>query len=148
MIQWKNMSTVARAWARNLALALADGVSRCRANVVHIGQSRPDYGLGSQVKVLERFSGVPSSLGSGHFSPVAGVCYTWVDRPQFPNAHLNLRASSSADVPCLHESATGRAWARNLALALADVGPRVLDRGHRPVWVPGSGFSVQGAWFG
>ena len=93
MIQWKNMSTVARAWARNLALALADGVSRCRANVAKdIGQSRPDYGLGSQVQDLKRFGGVPSSLGNGRSSPVAGVCYTWVDRTQFLNSYLNLRA--------------------------------------------------------
>ena len=26
---------------------------RCRANVEHIGQSRPDFGLGFQVKVLQ-----------------------------------------------------------------------------------------------
>ena len=28
-------------------------LSRCRANVAHIRQSRPDSGLGSQVKVLK-----------------------------------------------------------------------------------------------
>ena len=33
--------------------------------MVHIRQSRPDSGLGFQVKVLAPFSDVPSSLGSG-----------------------------------------------------------------------------------
>ena len=31
-------------------------------------QSRPDFGLGFQVKVLGRFEGVPSSLGPGPLS--------------------------------------------------------------------------------
>ena len=38
---------------------------RCRANMAHIRQSRPDSGLGFQVDVLEPFHVVPSSLGSG-----------------------------------------------------------------------------------
>jgi len=38
---------------------------RCRANTAHIRQSRPDAGLGFQVKPLTVF---PSSLGSGHQS--------------------------------------------------------------------------------
>ena len=33
--------------------------------MARIKQSRPDTGLGSQVKVLKVFQGVPSSLGSG-----------------------------------------------------------------------------------
>jgi hypothetical protein len=33
---------------------------RCQANVAHIRQSRPDPGLGLQVKVLETFKGAPS----------------------------------------------------------------------------------------
>jgi len=33
--------------------------------VAHIRQSRPDSGLGFQVKVLDTLQGVPSSLGSG-----------------------------------------------------------------------------------
>ena len=37
----------------------------CRANLEPISQSRPDSGLGFQVKVLKIFKGVPSSLGSG-----------------------------------------------------------------------------------
>ena len=43
------------------------GVSfiRCRANMEHIRQSRPDSGLGFQVKVRKTFQVVPSSLGSG-----------------------------------------------------------------------------------
>ena len=33
--------------------------------MAHVRQSRPDYGLGFQVKVLKPFQVVPSSLGSG-----------------------------------------------------------------------------------
>ena len=33
--------------------------------MAHVRQSRPDSGLGFQVKVFELFYGVPSSLGSG-----------------------------------------------------------------------------------
>ena len=39
--------------------------TRCRANVAHVRQSRPDSGLGFQVKVLNTLQGVPFSLGSG-----------------------------------------------------------------------------------
>ena len=35
---------------------------RCRANMAHIKQSRPDAGLGFQVMVLETFEFVPSSF--------------------------------------------------------------------------------------
>ena len=38
---------------------------RCRANVAHVRQSRPDSGLGFQAIVLKTLSVVPSSLGSG-----------------------------------------------------------------------------------
>jgi len=38
--------------------------ARCRANVAHVRQSRPDPGLDFQVNVLETCCGVPSSLGS------------------------------------------------------------------------------------
>ena len=33
--------------------------------MAHVGQSRPDSGLGSQVEVLEMFEVVPPLLGSG-----------------------------------------------------------------------------------
>ena len=38
---------------------------RCPANMARIRLVRPDYGLAFQVKVLEIFQVVPSSLGSG-----------------------------------------------------------------------------------
>jgi len=38
---------------------------RCRANMAHVRQSRPDSGLGFQAKVLKIFSSVPSSFGPG-----------------------------------------------------------------------------------
>jgi len=34
-------------------------------NTAHIRQSRPDYGLGFQVKFLKTFQVFPSSLGNG-----------------------------------------------------------------------------------
>ena len=39
--------------------------ARCRANMAHVPQSRPDYGLDFQVDVLQTFQSVPSSLASG-----------------------------------------------------------------------------------
>jgi len=38
---------------------------RCRENLTHIRQPRPDAGPGFQAKVLNTFEGAPSSLGSG-----------------------------------------------------------------------------------
>ena len=40
-------------------------VNRCRANMAHIRQSRPDYAFGYEVKVHKTYPGVTSSLGSG-----------------------------------------------------------------------------------
>jgi len=40
--------------------------------MAHIGQSRPDSGLGLQVKVLKPFQAVPSSLGSGRGDALMG----------------------------------------------------------------------------
>ena len=42
---------------------------RFQANMAHIRQSRPDSGLGFQVKGLVTFQAVPSSLGSGRSIP-------------------------------------------------------------------------------
>jgi len=39
--------------------------TRCRANMAHVTQSRPDSGLGFQAQVLKTFQVVPSSLDSG-----------------------------------------------------------------------------------
>jgi hypothetical protein len=39
---------------------------RRRANMARIRQSQPDTDLGYQVRVLNPFPDVPSSLGSGH----------------------------------------------------------------------------------
>ena len=33
--------------------------------MAHVTQSRPDFGLGFQVKILNPFEVIPSSLGSG-----------------------------------------------------------------------------------
>jgi len=41
--------------------------NHCAANVARIRQSRPDYGLGLQVRVLKTFQFVPASLGSGEW---------------------------------------------------------------------------------
>jgi len=45
---------------------------RCRANVAHIRQSRPNSGPGFQTKVLKNIKVVPSSLGSGEGAMPAG----------------------------------------------------------------------------
>ena len=37
-----------------------------RPNIAHTGHLKPDSGLGSQVKVLKSFEGVPSPLGGGN----------------------------------------------------------------------------------
>ena len=59
--QWHPVSARTGSWAVELIPALGaplprgGPVRRCRANLVHIMQSRPDYGLGFQAKVLKRF---------------------------------------------------------------------------------------------
>ena len=57
---------------------------RCRANMAHIRESRPDSGFGFQVKVLKTVYGVPSWLDSGKylFAEPRGV----VDARQFLEA--------------------------------------------------------------
>ena len=42
--------------------------NRCRANVARMKQSRPDSGIGCQVKVLSTFQVVTSSIGSGRLT--------------------------------------------------------------------------------
>ena len=42
-----------------------ESFDRCRGTLARIRQSRPDSGLGFQLKVLKTFQGVPSSLESG-----------------------------------------------------------------------------------
>ena len=46
------------------------GSDRRRANIAHTTQPRQDSVLGLQIKVLETFQAVPSSIGSGTFSLV------------------------------------------------------------------------------
>ena len=43
------------------------------AKLAHIRQSRPDFDLGFQIKVLETFSGVASSLGNGKATIAQGI---------------------------------------------------------------------------
>ena len=52
----------------------------CRANSAHVRQSRPDSGLGFQVKVFKLFQGVPSSLGSGGCSSLCVDTGAWVQK--------------------------------------------------------------------
>ena len=42
--------------------------NRFRANMAHTRQSRPDSGLGFQVKLVKPYQVVPSLLGSGKYS--------------------------------------------------------------------------------
>ena len=43
------------------------------AKLAHIRQSRPDFDLGFQIKLLETFSGVASSLGNGKATIAQGI---------------------------------------------------------------------------
>jgi len=52
---------------------------RCRANMAHMRQSRPDSGLGFQVKVLETFELASSSLGSAGGVRVQSISDTGVN---------------------------------------------------------------------
>jgi len=53
-------------FARKRNVTQIEYVLRCRGNMAHIIQPRPDSGLGSGAQVLNTFAGVPCSLGSGH----------------------------------------------------------------------------------
>ena len=46
-------------------------LNRCRVNMAHTRQSKQDSGLICQANVLNTFEGVPSSLGSGPYPPIA-----------------------------------------------------------------------------
>ena len=61
---------------------------RCRANMAHIRQSRPDSGLGFQVHVLTLFEVVPSSLGS--VRGVGGGADVWGGWRLSPRTHLQV----------------------------------------------------------
>ena len=61
---------------------------RCRANVAHTRQSRPDSGLGFLVKVLRTCQVVPSSLGSG--PPTLGHAPLRELRPSLSRAQGNF----------------------------------------------------------
>jgi len=52
----------------------------CKANVTHTRQSRPDYGIVFQVKVLKTVHHVPSWLGCGLQAPPAW----WATLSNFP----------------------------------------------------------------
>ena len=49
------------------------GKDRCRANMAHVNQSRPDSGLDFQVNVLDTCHGLASLLDSGSLAE-ANVC--------------------------------------------------------------------------
>jgi len=51
---------------------------RCTANMAHVRQSRPDSGLGFQLKVLKPFEAVPSSLGRSSRIPLHRHCFVRV----------------------------------------------------------------------
>ena len=47
---------------------------RCHVKMAHVRQSRPDFGLGFRVKILQTFRAVPSSLGSGLSDTSPATC--------------------------------------------------------------------------
>jgi len=72
---------------------------RCRANMAHIRQSRPGYGLGFLVQVLKIVQGVPSWLGSGvSESPESPSPEPPADKPRAVPRHHNLSRISSGRV--------------------------------------------------
>ena len=48
-------------------MATSETATPNRSNMAHLRQSRPDSGLGFQVRLLTTFHAVPSSLGSGGY---------------------------------------------------------------------------------
>ena len=56
----------------SLASTLNTQPSRCRANVAHTRQSRPDYGPGFKVKVIKRFEVFPFRSDSAEPHPLVG----------------------------------------------------------------------------
>jgi len=50
---------------------------RCRENMAHIRQSRPDYGLAVQAKVLKTLQVLPSQVGGGVCDGRATVSGMW-----------------------------------------------------------------------
>ena len=65
-MQWaRNDSTPVAREQRKSCSRWLNRAGRCRANMAHIRQSRPDYGLGFQVEVLKTVEVVSFPLGSG-----------------------------------------------------------------------------------
>jgi len=95
---------------------IARPAGRCRANSTHVRQSRPDSGLGSQVKVFKPFEVVPSSLESGPDYPPGGV------RP--------FRQKSTCPTQLILGPHVVQIWSRN-TLELRGVETLVLHRVER-----------------
>ena len=74
---------------------------RCRANMAHLRQSRPESGLGFQVNVLKTFQAVPSSLGSSFPRTVAVV--SGISLPPPLSLPLSLSSSLSPSLSCVYE---------------------------------------------
>ena len=103
-----------------LRLSAHTQMPRCGANVAHIKQPRPDYGLGFQVKGREKIS-VPTSLGSGvklHPTPVFVVPPTY-----YPGAHLHSARIHQKQVrnerPVQHSRHTSGRWSASRQNLLA-----------------------------
>ena len=82
--------------------------ARCRANMAHITQSRPDSGRGLQVNVAETVESVPSSLGSGqahNLSPRGSV--RSATRPRTLPRRPRWRASAQ---PSPYKTVKARSW--------------------------------------
>jgi len=66
MKEWvQGLGSGFKVWTPTLMHSVLTQQGHCRENSALTRQSRPDSGLGFQVKVLEIFQGVLSSLGSG-----------------------------------------------------------------------------------
>ena len=69
---------------------------RCRTNVAHTRESRPDSGLGFQVKSARTFENFPTSLGSAAFSG----WLPWVTSQWSPHLAPNLDLRTTTSQTC------------------------------------------------
>ena len=77
--------------------------SRCRANMVHTRESRPDTGLGFQVQVLEPLQSFPFSLGSEAYLSLCWQMVSSLSSFKGPSAEWDTH---KAALPCPLKSRT------------------------------------------
>ena len=132
-------------------VAIVGFACRCRTNISHIRQSRPEFGLGCQTKKIRTYPVVPSSLGSG-----GGLHPTYTRHPTYS---LHPAPYTLHPAPhTLHPTPYKRWW--NLVVwrlkagwrfevAIVGFACRCLGLGDQGagVWGWGLGFRIRGLLF-